>query len=119
MDTKLEWGSPALLRARGQNLLGRASLFGTLDTALGTATFNNLVAAHVVRNRIAHSGGQAQSKFVKHLTGLGIPTAQRQGMSVGRFLRDYPTDVTPLNRYFFVYLGAYATFATIAQAALP
>lgn len=119
IDTKLGWGSPTLLRARGINLLGNVSFFGTLDSTLGTASYNDLIAAHLVRNRIAHSGGQAQAKFVKHLTGLGIPAAQRMGLSVGRFLRDYPTGATPLNRYFFVYLTAYAKFAASAKAALP
>ena len=65
------------------------------------------------------SGGQAQTKFVKHLTGLGIPAAQRMGMSCGRFLRDYPAGVTSTNKYFFVYLNAYAAFAAKAQGALP
>ena len=81
--------------------------------------YDALIAAHTVRNRIAHSGGAAQSKFIKHLTGLGIPAAQRMGMSVGRFLRDYPTTATPTHRYFFVYLGAYSAFAAQAAAALP
>lgn len=119
LDTKLGWGSPTLLRARGQNLLGKASFFATVHTQLGTAVFNDLVAAHTVRNRIAHSGGQAQTKFVKYVTGLGIPPAQRMGMSCGRFLRDYPAGATPANKYFFVYLNAYAAFAAKAQGALP
>ena len=119
LDIKLGWGSPTLLRARGVNLLGKESFFGRLDGTLGTATYNDLIAAHLVRNRIAHSGGQAQAKFVKHLTGLGLPPAQRMGMSVGRFLRDYPANGTPLNRYFFVYLNAYTAFANAGHAALP
>jgi hypothetical protein len=119
LDTKLGWGSPKLLRVRGQNLLGKTSFFGTLDTTLGAATYNNLVAAHLVRNRIAHSGGYAQANFVKHLAGVGIPAAQRMGMSIGRFLRDYPAGSTPANRNFFLYLAAYTTIANTAQASLP
>lgn len=119
LDSKLGWGSPTLLRARGTNLLGKTSYFSTIHSTLGTATFNELVAAHTVRNRIAHSGGQAQSRFVRHLVGLGIPAAQRMGMSCGRFLRDYPAASPAAGKYFFVYLAAYEAFATSAQAALP
>jgi hypothetical protein len=119
LDTKLGWGSPKLLRTRGQNLLGNASFFGTLNATLGAPAYNNLVAAHLVRNRIAHSGGYAQTNFVKHLASVGIPAAQRMGMSVGRFLRDYPVGSTPVNRNFFVYLAAYTAFTNAAQASLP
>ena len=119
LDTKLGWGSPTLLRARGRNLLGEKSFFATVHTQLGTATFNDLVAAHTVRNRIAHSGGQAQTKFVTHLKGLGIPPAERMGMGCGRFIRDYPAAAPAASKYFFVYLNAYSAFAAKAQAALP
>lgn len=119
LDTKLGWGSPTLLRARGRNLMGGNSFFATIHTTLGTAVFNELVAAHTVRNRIAHSGGQAQAKFVTHLKGLGIPAAQRMGMGCGRFIRDYPAGVPAGDKYFFVYLRAYELFANSALAALP
>lgn len=119
LNNKLGWGSPQRLKERGANLLGADSFFATLHGTLGAATYNQLVAAHMVRNRIAHSGGQAKAKFVKHLTTEGIPTAERQGMSVGRYLRDYPTGSTATQRHFFLYLDAYDTFATRALAALP
>ncbi|MBK9966150.1 MAG: hypothetical protein IPP07_15070 [Holophagales bacterium] len=119
LDFKLGWGSPQKLRERGMNLLGADSFFGSLDTKLGTATYSDLIAAHTVRNRIAHPGGKAERAFVKLLTGAGIPTAERMGMSVGRFLRDYPSVALPVNRNFFVYLDAYAALATNAKVALP
>lgn len=119
LNNKLGWGSPQKLKERGVNILGPTSFFATLHTTLGAATYNHLAAAHMVRNRIAHSGGQAQTKFVKHLTAEGIPAAQRQGMSVGRYIRDYPAASTATNKYFFVYLHAYEDFADQALAALP
>jgi|SRR5437660_1078695 len=119
LDNKLGWGSATQLKERGTNLLGRTSFFATIDVTLGVGTYNDLIAAHIIRNRIAHSGGQAQAKFVRHLTTIGIPPAQRMGMSIGRFLRDYPAAATPLNRNFFVYLNAYSAFANAAQHALP
>lgn len=119
LNNKLGWGSPQKLKERGENILGSTSFFATLHPTLGAATYNQLVAAHLVRNRIAHSGGQAQAKFVKHLTAEGIPTTERQGMSVGRYIRDYPPGASPTHKHFFVYLQAYEDFATRALAALP
>lgn len=52
--------------------------------------YKGLVSAHMTRNRVAHDGGSAQAKFVKLLEGNGIPANARQGMSVGRYLTDYP-----------------------------
>jgi hypothetical protein len=119
LNNKLGWGSPQRLKERGANILGSSSFFATLHPTLGAATYNHLVAAHMVRNRIAHSGGQAKAKFVKHLAADGIPTSERQGMSVGRYIRDYPAVASNTNKYFFVYLRAYEHFANAAMAALP
>lgn len=119
LNNKLGWGSPQRLKERGENILGPTSFFGTLHAALGAATYNQLVVAHMVRNRIAHSGGQAQVKFVKHLNAEGIPTAERQGMSVGRYIHDYPRAASVTNKHFFIFLQAYEDFADKALAALP
>jgi hypothetical protein len=119
VDNKLGWGSPQRLKERGHNLFGPKSFFGALPTKLGAQTYKTLVGAHVVRNRIAHSGGRAPLRFAKHLEGEGISKAERQGMSVGRYLRDYPVGSTPSERQFFRFLAAYQEFATKAGAELP
>lgn len=119
LSNKLGWGSPQKLKERGANLLGPNSFFARIHSGLGATTYNHLVWAHLVRNRIAHSGGNAQAKFVKHLAAEGIPTQERQGMSVGRYIRDYPSGSTPANRWFFVYLQAYQDFSAHALANLP
>lgn len=119
LNNKLGWGSPQKLKERGANILGDDSFFASIHGTLGAATYNQLVAAHLVRNRIAHSGGQAQSKFVRHLTAEGLSAAERMGMSVGRYLRDYPTAVPSTQRHFFKYLDAYESFANHALASLP
>jgi len=119
IDNQLGWGDPKRLRERGFNLLGPTSFFGSFLASVGAQTYNYLIAAHVVRNRIAHSGGNAQVRFVKHLEGQGLSAAERQGMSVGRYLRDYPNGSTPTDRNFFRYLAAYEDFASKAGAALP
>lgn len=119
LNNKLGWGSPQRLKERGHNLFGPSSFFGSLVNELGNPTYKTLVSAHTVRNRIAHDGGTAQTKFVKLLEGDGIPAPQRQGMSVGRFLRDYPVAAPRDKRNFFLYLGAYEDFANKALASLP
>lgn len=119
LNNKLGWGSPQRLKERGHNLFGPASFFGDLVNKLGNPTYKALVSAHTVRNRIAHDGGAAQTKFVKLLEGAGIPGNVRQGMSVGRYLRDYPTTSARTGKNFFLYLAAYDDFATKAGAALP
>jgi hypothetical protein len=119
LNNKLGWGSAQKLKERGTNLFGPRSFFGDLVGKLGQSTYKTLVSAHTVRNRIAHDGGAAQTKFVKLLEGDGIPGNVRQGMSVGRYLRDYPSTSTPGNRNFFIYLAAYEDFANKALAALP
>lgn len=119
LNNKLGWGSPTRLKERGHNLFGPRSFFGSLVTNIGDPTYKTLVAAHTVRNRIAHDGGAAQTKFVKHLEGEGVPPNVRQGMSVGRYLRDYPTGSAAQDRHFFRFLAAYEDFANKAAAALP
>lgn len=119
LNNKLGWGSPQRLKERGHNLFGSQSFFGDLVQNLGDPTYKTLIAAHIVRNRIAHDGGPALSKFVKQLEGDGIPKSARQGMSVGRYLRDYPTGSTPSDRNFFRFLAVYQDFATKGGTALP
>jgi hypothetical protein len=119
LNNKLGWGSPPRLKERGYNLFGVNSFFGDLVDNLGPNTYNTLIAAHTVRNRIAHSGGAALTKFVKLLEDNAIPANQRQGMSVGRFIRDYPVASPPTDKHFYRYLAAYSDFSTKAGAALP
>ncbi|WP_313569414.1 hypothetical protein [Comamonas terrigena] len=119
LNNKLGWGSPQRLKERGYNLFGENSFFGDLVDNLGGATYKTLVSAHTVRNRIAHDGGTAQKKFVKLLESDGIQSAARQGLSVGRYLSDYPASATTSNRNFFLYLAAYEDFSNKAGIALP
>jgi hypothetical protein len=119
LNNKLGWGSPQRLKERGQNLFGSSSFFGDLVQKLGQQSYKNLVSAHTTRNRVAHDGGTAQTRFVKLLEGEGIPVNERQGMSVGRFLNDYPVGAAPTDRNFFRYLTAYEEFANKACAVLP
>lgn len=119
MENKLGWGSPKRLKDRGDHLFGAEAFFGDLVTNLGDAPYKLLTSAHTTRNRIAHDGGSAKKNFIKLLEGDGIPGPQRQGLSVGRYLMDYPGNAPATGRNFFRFLTAYETFADKAYEALP
>lgn len=118
MNGKMGWGTPAMLTQRGKNLFGAESFFGALGNHIGPAAYKALMDAHTVRNRLAHSGGSAQTKFVKLLEGCGIPINERQGMAVGRFLKDYPKKKPSGEKNFHAYIAAYEMFAAKAKAEL-
>lgn len=119
LNNKLGWGNPKLLRERGHNLFGPRSFFGDLVNHVGENSYKTLMSAHTVRNRIAHSGGTAQERFVKLLESDGIAPAERQGMSVGRYLREYPAGAAGHDKHFNRFLAAYEVFAASAEASLP
>lgn len=119
LNNKLGWGSPKLLRERGGNLFGPNSFFGNLINKVGEPAYKTLMSAHAVRNRIAHSGGTAQERFVRLLESDGIAPAERQGLSVGRYLREYPAGSMINDRHFNRFLAAYESFAAAAEAELP
>ena len=118
LGSKLGWGSPEKLKDRGKHLFGENSFFGDLVNKLGKPTYDTLINAHTARNRIAHHGGNAQSKFVKLLESNGIAKNERQGLSVGRFLREYSANSSQKNN-FYLYLAGYEEFAKKANAELP
>jgi hypothetical protein len=68
---------------------------------------SQLVHAHKIRNRVAHSGGNASRDFNAILGNLGVPAGSRQGLSVGRLLMDYPNTAHTNDRWFFRLIGAY------------
>lgn len=119
LSGKMGWGAPSYLKSRAANILGSSSIFfANIDKLMGSH-YQRLIEAHTVRNRLAHSGGSAQVKYVKMLDGYGIPKKTRQGLSVGRLLQDYPVKNPKPRRYFYLYLSAYEEFAQKAKAALP
>ncbi|MGE0503765.1 MAG: hypothetical protein AB7I79_24320 [Rhizobiaceae bacterium] len=102
------WGAPKQLQSRARNLYGQNGFFARLETRLGNATYLRLVNAHKIRNRIAHSGGNASRDFNAILGQLQVPAASRSGLSVGRLLIDYPSNALPSDRWFFRLLEAYS-----------
>jgi hypothetical protein len=103
----LGWGSPKKLRDRAKHLFGINGFFARLDRILGQQVYDRLCNAHVVRNRIAHSGGRASDEFRGILQPLNVPTQARQGMSVGRLLLEYPASSSRNDRWFHRFLQSY------------
>lgn len=101
------WASPTRLKDRAQALFGKSGFFGRLDVHLGVQTWDRLTYAHKVRNRIAHTGGNASKDFNQILGSLQVPVQSRKGLGVGRLLLDYPQNVQPNDRWFFRFIGAY------------
>lgn len=101
------WGSPQRLAARGTNLFGANGYFGRLHAVLGNQVYQRLVWAHALRNRIAHSAGDAGDTFTRALQGMQIPARARRGISVGRVLLDYPGGAPATDKWFHRLLQAY------------
>jgi hypothetical protein len=112
IDGTFGWASPDKLKERGFNLFGRERFFGRFEQRLGKSTRETLAFAHLLRNKVAHEGGEKwRKKLEKYLNELHIPKRTRQGLSVGRLIMDYPAGVTKKRKLFFKILSAYVKFA--------
>jgi hypothetical protein len=105
------WASPERLAERGKNLFGNERFFGCFKVRVGPTVRERLRQAHIIRNRIAHSGSSAGKQYLNLLQTLQVPQKHRHGLSAGRLLMDYPTGATPANRLFFTYIQAYMNYA--------
>lgn len=117
------WGAPKMLQSRARNLFGKRGFFARLESRLGNVTYQRLIHAHKIRNRIAHSGGNASKDFNAILGNLGVPVGSRKGLSVGRLLMDYPVGANANDRWFFRLTGTYRLlvddFEQYFHAAIP
>jgi hypothetical protein len=107
------WAAPETIVKRGKNLFGKKGFHALLDRHLGKASYDGLVHAHSVRNRIAHGGG---TKYAAAVSWAGVPQAARQGCGPGRLLHDYSKAGT---KVFSVFLASYRAYADAAEKALP
>lgn len=105
------WASPKTLQSRARALYGKKGFFARLESRLGATTYMRLTQAHKVRNRIAHTGGSAATKFNKILPQLCVPARSRKGLSVGRLLMDYPNNEPINGRWFYRFTNAYLTLS--------
>jgi hypothetical protein len=112
------WASPSKLAERAENLFGKVGFFAKLKEHLDhvdNTTYERLVLAHKIRNRIAHSGTK---EYREALATLQIPSSARKGCSPGRALVEYPRTAAGNNRWFHRFIAAYRSFARIAQTKL-
>lgn len=105
------WGAPKQLQSRARNLYGQKGFFARMEARLGNVAYVQLVNAHKIRNRVAHSGGNASRDFNAILGQLQVPVGSRSGLSVGRLLMDYPSAAPQNDRWFYRLLAAYKALA--------
>lgn len=110
------WGAPKQLQSRARNLHGQVGFFARLEARLGNVVYVNLVNAHKIRNRVAHSGGNASKDFNAILGQLQVPIGSRKGLSVGRLLLDYPVNAAAADRWFYRLLSAYRSLVDDFEA---
>ena len=107
------WAIPERLSVRGKNLLSKKSMFANLKESIGEVLYDTLTIAHELRNRIAHDPAIARTPINKIAVKLGVPPAERKGLSVGRLLREYPVGSLFDDSYFEIFLEAYQDFADL------
>ncbi len=113
------WAAPETLVSRASNLFGKQGFHARLGAQVTQPTYDTLVHAHSVRNRIAHGRGVGKlaKKYAAALTWGHVPQAQRQGCGPGRFLHDYSNPAG--TKFFTAFLTAYRAYADAAENALP
>lgn len=109
------WASPKQVSRRAVNLFGKQGFFARLQTRLGDTTYQRLMLAHKIRNRIAHSG---TSDYTQALATLAVPKRSRKGCGPGRVLIDYPASAGVDDRWFHRFMNAYESFASTAARQL-
>lgn len=102
------WANPSILRDRARVLFGRRHCMSRLNTEPSPVHYQRLTQALVVRDRIAHPGGERSGNaFRDILTPMQVPQAGRQGINPGRLLLDYPSTAPPASRWFHRFLVSY------------
>ena len=106
------WGDPATIQKRAKNL-GLSKMHDKLRARVGGPTYDALIAAHRLRNRIAH--GPGVKRYDDVMGWAYVPKKERKGCGPGRLLLDYGKG----NRAFAVLLAAYRRYASVADSLLP
>jgi len=105
------WAAPPILARRAQKVFGKQHFLSKLQKDLPANTHDWLVAAHRMRNRIAHPASDSGGKeYRKIFTLLTVPPAMR-GAGPARLLSDYPTANGATDKSFHRFLTAYEEFA--------
>lgn len=106
LEGVMGWADPKKLQDRAQHLFGKnVGMFARLTDLIGKDKYDRLIQAHIVRNRIAHSG---TDKYRTLLNTLQVPRKSRKGTSPGRLLLDYPSGNANANdRWFHRFVACY------------
>ncbi len=110
------WAHVTRMRKRATGILGKTSVYARIEEHLSSQESQRLRMAVLVRNRIAHGKGNAQ--FVKMLKNspVKLSARQRQGISPGKLLVEYPSSAASDDKWFFRLLGSYRAWATIVKS---
>ena len=82
------WGAPKTVRERAEHLFGKQGFFARLKNHVGDAHYD-------------------RGTFANILGTLLVPAAERQGLSVGRLLTEYPPGSAIDDRWFHRFLFSY------------
>ena len=118
LEGVMGWAAPAKLVERAENLFAHEGFHAGLGAL---PSYQTLLHAHSVRNRIAHGkgAGTGLKSYLKALTWAHVPARARSGCGPGRLLREYPAAAPFNDKVLHRFLGAYRTYADAAEAALP
>ena len=112
------WGAPSMIVSRARHLFGKRHILSRLEQSLPKDCYQTLNNAHRVRNRIAHQGPKARAEVNKLLREMGVPQAERKGLSMGRLLSDYPRNAVQNDRWFDRFMAAYGSYADLIRSKL-
>lgn len=109
------WAHVSKMKKRATGLLGKNSVFARVEQHLGGTGSRYLQMAVVMRNRVAH--GKGNDDFTKMLANapVHLPANQRQGVSPGMLLAEYPKGAATNDKWFFRLLGQYEAWARVVK----
>lgn len=107
------WAHVDKMKSRAAGLLGKSSTYAKIVTLLSNPAVLHLQMAVVIRNRIGHGNGNTDFTKMLGKAPSNLSTAQRKGLSPGRFLVEYPRTAAANDKWFFVLLGTYENWANI------
>lgn len=105
------WGDPSLIMKRARKL-GLNTFHHDLTRHVGKNHYDALIAAHRLRNRIAH--GPGVKGYDQVMGWARVPERSRRGCGPGRLLLDYGTG----GRAFELLMSAYEQYAKTAEKKL-
>ena len=109
------WADVAKMQKRATGLLGKNAVYARVSQHLGNPRTQYLQMAVTTRNRIGH--GKGNKKFIEMLgkVPVRLRANERQGVSPGLFLVEYPRGAHRDDKWFFRFLEAYETWVKLIR----